>query len=39
MRMRALCTEMFSIIESGRAKYTYSKMQGACGCSCTTASA
>ena len=30
MRMRALCTEMFSIIESGRAKYTYSKMHGAC---------
>ncbi len=34
MRMRALCTEMFSIIESGRAKYTYSKMQGACSCGC-----
>ncbi len=30
MRMRALCTEMFSIMESGRAKYTYSKMHGAC---------
>lgn len=29
MRMRALCTEMLSIIESGRAKYTYSKMHGA----------
>ena len=32
MRMRALCTEMSSIIESGRAKYTYSKMHGACCC-------
>ena len=32
MRMRALCTEMSSIIESGRAKYTYSKMHGANGC-------
>ena len=30
MRMRALCTETSSIIESGRAKYTYSKMQGVC---------
>ncbi len=30
MRMRALCTETLSIIESGRAKYTYSKMQGVC---------
>ena len=30
MRMRARCTEMLSISESGRAKYTYSKMQGAC---------
>src|SRR3546814_11683123 len=29
MRMRALCTEMFSMIESGRAKYTDSKMHGA----------
>ena len=28
MRMRALCTEMLSMIESGRAKYTYSKMHG-----------
>ncbi|MCW0417208.1 hypothetical protein NB689_002962 [Xanthomonas sacchari] len=28
MRMRALCTETLSIIESGRAKYTYSKMHG-----------
>ncbi len=28
MRMRALCTEMLSMIESGRAKYTYSKIQG-----------
>ena len=33
MRMRALCTEISSIIESGRAKYTYSKMQGALACS------
>src|SRR2546422_7901112 len=30
MRMRALYTEMLSILESGRAKYTYSKMQGVC---------
>ena len=30
MRMRALCTEMSSIIESGRAKYTNSKMHGVC---------
>jgi hypothetical protein len=30
MRMRALCTDTSSIIESGRAKYTYSKMQGVC---------
>ena len=29
MRMRARCTEMLSISESGRAKYTYSKMHGA----------
>ena len=29
MRMRAWYTEMLSIIESGRAKYTYSKMHGA----------
>jgi hypothetical protein len=28
MRMRARYTEMLSMIESGRAKYTYSKMQG-----------
>ncbi|MNV45977.1 hypothetical protein D3C71_1377910 [compost metagenome] len=30
MRMRALCTDTLSIIESGRAKYTYSKMHGVC---------
>ena len=28
MRRRALYTEMLSMIESGRAKYTYSKMHG-----------
>ena len=30
MRRRALYTEMLSMIESGRAKYTYSKMHGVC---------
>ena len=29
MRMRARCTETLSMMLSGRAKYTYSKMQGA----------
>src|SRR3546814_15239784 len=28
MRMRALCTAMFPIIECGRAKYTYPKLPG-----------
>ena len=28
IRRRALCTEIRSMSESGRAKYTYSKMQG-----------
>ena len=30
MRRRALYTEILSMIESGRAKYTYSKMHGVC---------
>ena len=36
MRMRALCTETSSIIESGRAKYTYSKMHGVLGAGSAT---
>ena len=35
MRMRARYTEMLSILESGRAKYTYSKMHGVCRCVAT----